>query len=106
VIALALLLAAACPGTTTVEMVDCMAAETKTWDGRLNAAYRAAMARAATAQKPALRDAQRLWIRYRDANCRAYGLGEGTIRQIAAAACQRDMTAARARELEKRGADR
>ncbi len=48
-------------------------------------------------------DAQRLWIQYRDANCLYYGMGEGTIAGIDAGECMRNMTQARARELEGLG---
>jgi len=48
-----------------------------------------------------LRDAQRAWIAYRDANCAMeYGLwGAGSMRQIAGADCQMRMTAERMLEL-------
>jgi uncharacterized protein YecT (DUF1311 family) len=51
-------------------------------------------------QRDQLRAAQRLWIQYRDANCLYYGMGEGTIARIDAGECMRNMTEARARELE------
>jgi uncharacterized protein YecT (DUF1311 family) len=54
-------------------------------------------------QREQLRSAQRLWIQYRDANCLYYGLGEGTIARIDAGECVRNMTKARAEELEGLG---
>ncbi len=51
-----------------------------------------------------LREAERAWIKYRDANCAYYAAGEGTIARINAAACMRDMTKARAEELSTGGA--
>jgi uncharacterized protein YecT (DUF1311 family) len=47
-----------------------------------------------------LREAQRLWAQYRDANCIYYSLGEGTIVRIDAGDCMYWMTKSRALELE------
>ena len=91
----------ACSRGSTLEIIDCISARTKSWDGALNTAYKSAMAQADPAQREPLRDAQRLWIAYRDANCRFYGSQEGSIRQIEAAECLRFMTEARARELQR-----
>jgi len=66
-------------------------------------AYQQAMKDAGPAQRDQLRAAQRLWIQYRDANCLYYGLGEGTIARIDAGECMRNMTQARAKELENVG---
>jgi len=63
-------------------------------------AYRQALEDAVPRQREQLRAAQRLWIQCRDANCLYYGLGEGTIARIDAGECMRNMTEARARELE------
>ena len=68
--------------TSTVAMVDCFTRQTKQADARLNAAYKAARARVPARQAAALQVAQRAWIAYRTANCRAYALGEGTITQV------------------------
>lgn len=91
----------ACSGGSTIEIIDCISARTRSWDDALNAAYESAMAQADPAQRDPLRVAQRLWIAYRDANCRFYGSREGSIRQIEAAECLRFMTEARARELQR-----
>jgi uncharacterized protein YecT (DUF1311 family) len=85
----------------TLAIVDCVQAKTKVWDQRLNAAYKALQQRIDADQRDPLKAAQRLWIQYRDANCRFYGSQEGTIREIQAAECQRAMTQDRALELEK-----
>lgn len=90
-----------CYQLDTVGIVDCLGGRTAAWDARLNAAYRKAVAAAAGEQRERLRDAQRLWMRYRDANCGFYGAGEGSIRLVEAAECLRRMTEARARELEE-----
>jgi len=91
-----------CTGNT-MEMVECLKARTAQWDKRMNTAYQKAMQDAVPKQKDQLRTAQRLWIQYRDANCLYYGLGEGTIARIDAGECMRNMTQARAKELEEAG---
>lgn len=85
----------------TLAMVDCVDAKMKTWDQRLNVAYKNLMQRIDAGQRDPLKAAQRLWIQYRDANCRFYGSQEGSIRQIQAAECLRAMTQDRTLELEK-----
>ncbi len=93
-----------CSQSSTVEIVACLQRRAQAWDARLNQAYKEAMARVDAPQREPLRAAQRLWIQYRDANCRAYGSREGSIRQIEAAECVRAMTQARAEELAEMGA--
>ena len=88
-----------CDGNT-FQMVECLKARTAQWDKRLNVAYQKAVQDAGSAQRDQLRAAQRLWVQYRDANCLYYGLGEGTIARVEAGECMRDMTKARAEELE------
>jgi uncharacterized protein YecT (DUF1311 family) len=94
--------AQACDGST-FEMVECLKAKTAQWDKRMTIAYQQAMKDAGQQQREQLRAAQRLWIQYRDANCLYYGMGEGTIARIDAGECMRNMTEARARELEGLG---
>lgn len=91
-----------CDGNT-FQMVECLKARTAQWDKRMNIAYQQALKDAAARQQEQLRAAQRLWIQYRDANCLYYGLGEGTIARIDAGECMRNMTQARAKELEEVG---
>ena len=88
-----------CDGNT-FQMVECLKAKTAQWDKRMTIAYQKAIKDAGEKQREQLRSAQRLWIQYRDANCLYYGLGEGTIARIEAGECMRDMTKARAEELE------
>ena len=85
----------------TVAIADCVQANTKTWDRRLNTAYQNLKRRIDAGQREPLTAAQRLWVRFRDANCRFYGSQEGSIRQIQAAECVRAMTQQRALELER-----
>jgi uncharacterized protein YecT (DUF1311 family) len=94
--------AKSCDGNT-FQMVECLKARTAQWDKRMNAAYQQALKDAGRQQLEPLRAAQRLWIGYRDANCLYYGLGEGTIARIDAGECMRNMTEARAREMEGLG---
>jgi len=98
-------------GSTTIGITDCILAETREWDAILNEQYQATQAHAAemdTAvpssmmdRSDALRDAQRAWIAFRDADCGArYAMWQdGTIRTIVGANCQMTMTAQRAIEL-------
>lgn len=86
--------------TNTVATVDCIGAETEQQDARLNTAYKTAMAAFEPAQQAQLRDAQRAWIKYRDANCGMYyRLTGGTMDQINGASCVLEMTKTRATEL-------
>ncbi|WP_442109557.1 lysozyme inhibitor LprI family protein [Pseudomonas sp. NUPR-001] len=85
---------------TTVASKACIGAEIEQQDARLNAAYKSAMAALEPAQQGQLRDAQRAWIKYRDANCELYyRLTGGTIDQLNGAGCVLEMTKARATEL-------
>jgi len=93
---------AECTGSTP-EMVDCLMARHAHWDKQLGIAYQQAMKDAVSAQKEKLRDAERAWIKYRDANCDYSAAGEGTTARIDAAVCMRDMTEARAKELSSGG---
>lgn len=90
-----------CSGGSTVEIIECTGRLTAKWDKRLNAAYRKLMATLPKGSAQQLRDVQRLWIRYRDANCGYYRSGAGTIAAIEAAECMRVLTANRAAELEQ-----
>lgn len=101
-------------GETTIGMSMCMQTETELWDGVLNAEYRETMdfMKAMDADEAesfpefavraeTLRDAQRAWIAFRDAECAlAYAQwGAGSMRHIAGSECMMRMTAERALEL-------
>jgi uncharacterized protein YecT (DUF1311 family) len=106
-------------GATTVGMGFCLGGELEWWDARLNAAYRALLAREQAvdaemaeigATVPSLADAlqamQRAWIGYRDATCdyeRAQW-GNGTGAGPAAAACLMTQTGEQALYIENREA--
>lgn len=86
---------------TTADMVSCNAKEVKVQDERLNKAYKTALAEQEGARKQQLQDVQRLWIKYRDANCSFAGSATGgTIDQVNGSGCLLDMTQTRAQELE------
>jgi uncharacterized protein YecT (DUF1311 family) len=85
----------------TTEMVNCIAAETEVQDKRLNAAYKAALAKQTPARQKELQAVQRLWIQYRDANCKfAFDPDGGTMAHVESTGCFMSMTAGRADELE------
>jgi uncharacterized protein YecT (DUF1311 family) len=86
--------------SNTADIVDCIEAKTKVWDERLNNAYKGLPQRLDAGQLGPFKEAQRLWVKFRDANCTFYDSQEGTIRQIQAAECMRSMTKDRALELE------
>ncbi|WNL43531.1 lysozyme inhibitor LprI family protein [Halomonas sp. PAMB 3264] len=87
-------------GSVTQSMVECISDEVDVQDKRLNDAYRAIRRELPEARQIALRDAQRLWISYRDANCGFYATGEGTMARLISNDCFLSETAERATELE------
>ncbi|NWK75833.1 DUF1311 domain-containing protein [Acinetobacter sp. SwsAc6] len=88
-------------GGVTASMVECIAAETKRQDVRLNKAYKNLMNTLSATRKKELQDTQRLWMKYRDANCKFYYDPDGgSIVRVTSAGCFMDMTAQRADELE------
>ena len=87
-------------GGVTMNMLDCMGSETEQHDARLNQNYKTAMQALTPAQQTQLRDAQRLWIKFRDADCALLGsLTGGSIDRINSASCFLDMTKQRADHL-------
>ncbi len=99
-------------GSTTLGIASCLSAEAAAWDAILNEEYQARQAEfqahdpigsAATVQElsDGLRDAQRTWIAFRDADCNLrYKLFQGgSIRSIVGASCHLRKTAQRAIEL-------
>ena len=101
-------------GQSTFGMQNCLIQEMQVWDELLNEAYGDARATAKSLDAADLeifpeyavrdtqvRDAQRAWITFRDANCAMdYGLwGSGSMRVIWGAECLLRMTAERTFEL-------
>jgi uncharacterized protein YecT (DUF1311 family) len=92
-----------CSQSNTNDIVTCVGALADEWDKRLNATYKQLMKDSESGEQTALKAAQRLWIKYRDANCGYYYAGPGTISRIAGAECFRSMTKDRTCELQSVG---
>lgn len=95
-------------GSTTIGISECIQAETQVWDQILNDEYQVARAHLASLNEGlsvSLRDAQRAWIAFRDAECElTYARWQGgSIRSIAYANCVLVMTAERALQLRSMG---
>jgi len=87
-------------GGVTANMLDCIGSEIKQQDARLNQNYNAAMQALEHPQQTHLRDAQRLWIKFRDTDCSLLGsLTGGTVDGLNQASCFLDMTQKRADDL-------
>jgi uncharacterized protein YecT (DUF1311 family) len=87
-------------GGVTANMLDCIGTEIKQQDARLNQNYKVATQALMPSQQTHLRDAQRLWIKFRDSNCALLGnLTGGTIDGLNQASCFLDMTKKRADDL-------
>lgn len=90
--------------TSTASMVECIEKEHESQDARLNQAYKKLLDGLSNERQKELRDVQRLWISYRDANCKfVYDPDGGTISRLEANMCVLSMTAQRASELEQYG---
>ena len=87
--------------SNTGAIVGCNAQETKIQDKRLNSAYKTALQAQQGPRKQQLQAVQRLWIKYRDANCAFAGSATGgSTDQVNGSGCVLDMTQTRADELE------
>ena len=88
-------------GDTTMGMIECITLENQRQDARLNQAYKAVMAELSPERKKQLLEAQRAWIKFRDANCSFYNDPDGgTLARVNANSCMMTATADRAREME------
>ena len=91
----------------TFEMIACIGAETKRQDVRLNEHYNKLSSKLSTNRKKALVEAQRAWMKFRDANCRFYYDPEGgSSARMTADECLLNATADRVRELKLLTTDR
>lgn len=86
--------------TSTLEIVECVTELYDEWDARLNEIYKVALDAQQGERRTALRDVQRAWLAYRDANCAFYRSGEGSIAAIEGNTCMFALTRDRALELE------
>jgi uncharacterized protein YecT (DUF1311 family) len=89
-------------GGSNPEILQCIAGLLDREDARLNRAYKAQMARLPPPQQASLRNAQRRWIRDRDAEC-AYDDRDLGMASIYATLCDLRLTEWRAEELERNG---
>ncbi len=81
-------------------MLDCIVDETMRQDKQLNAVYKQLLGTVSAARQKDLREAQRAWIKFRDANCDFYYDSEGgSSAQLIASDCRMTMTADRTAEL-------
>lgn len=88
-------------GGTDPGMLDCLGAEAERQDKRLNDVYKKLMNELKPERKKELQEAQRLWIKYTEANCNFYFDPDGgTAARLAASSCPVLAKAARAEELE------
>ncbi|WP_085673740.1 MULTISPECIES: lysozyme inhibitor LprI family protein [unclassified Pseudomonas] len=88
--------------SSTVAMSSCIQAETQLQDQRLNRVYKQLTSKLQPAPQKSLRDVQRQWIAYRDANCTFHVQASGgTLAQLEGGMCVLDMTRERAAELER-----
>jgi uncharacterized protein YecT (DUF1311 family) len=86
---------------STQDMVECMDSEYKIQDARLNNAYKLLQQNLSADRKKQLLEAQRLWIKFRDANCGFYYDPDGgSMARLSANDCMMISTANRAKELE------
>jgi len=83
----------------TMAMADCVAAELKVQDERLNGAYKSAMGKRDAAGQATLRDEERAWIKTREAKCDALAAG-GSIDAIVLPNCVLDETIRRRAALQ------
>jgi uncharacterized protein YecT (DUF1311 family) len=82
-------------------MLDCTSAEFSRQDARLNENYKRLMSKLSSKRKEGLLEAQRAWIKFRDANCDFYYDPEsGSAAHLASTSCMLNATADRATELE------
>ena len=100
--AYALCVASHAAQTSTRAMSGCIGDEAARHDVRLNRAYQAALGRLEVPrQRAALRQAQRAWIAFRDADCDSYSDADwGPSSGVDENACLLKRTAERADELE------
>ncbi|HDS1682398.1 TPA: DUF1311 domain-containing protein [Pseudomonas putida] len=88
--------------SSTVAMSSCIQTETQLQDQRLNRVYKQLTTKLAPGPQKSLRDVQRQWITYRDANCKFHVQASGgTLAQLEGGMCVLDMTRERAAELER-----
>ncbi|WP_347988515.1 lysozyme inhibitor LprI family protein [Methylomonas sp. AM2-LC] len=88
-------------GGAIPEILNCISIENDSQDIRLNRAYKAAQTQLSSLRAKQLQEVQRIWIKYRNANCKFYADTHGaTSASIRTNECLMNATASRALELE------
>jgi uncharacterized protein YecT (DUF1311 family) len=89
-------------GRTQIGMQQCAAEETARHDARLNRNYKAILDQLDSADdKDAVRNAQRAWIAFRDADCGSYvSMTWGSMSRLEGAQCMTERTEERADQLQ------
>jgi uncharacterized protein YecT (DUF1311 family) len=92
-------------GASTMGMIDCNTREWSVWDERLNRVYQDALKEAPSKLARALRDAQRVWLQWREKRCKLPAIDNegGSIVGPLYTGCMLDATARQALWLEDRG---
>jgi len=86
----------------TSKILDCISAELDQQDSRLNEACKKLMSKLPKDRKQSLIEAQRAWIKFREANCGFYhDPNGGSAAHMAGNECFLNATVDRAEELEK-----
>lgn len=84
----------------TPATLACISAETARQDAQLNTAYKGAQNATPKDRQAKLREAQRNWLKFRDANCGFFAdASAGQAAAVDSASCVMTMTAARGKEL-------
>ena len=91
-------------GASTMGMIDCITREQMVWDERLNRVYREALKEGPSKLAKALRDAQRVWLQWREKRCKLPEIDNegGSIAGPLYAGCMLDATARQALWMESR----
>ena len=88
-------------GAVDPAVLECIGNEHEVQDRRLNSSYKTLMAKLDVPRKKQLQEAQRLWLKYVEANCDFYyDPNGGTSARMMSAQCSVDARAQRAGELE------
>lgn len=86
---------------STQDMIECNDKEYKEQDKRLNSTYKALRIKQTPARVTQLIELQKIWIKYRDANCAFYFDPDGgSLARLMANDCMLSMTRDRANEFE------
>ncbi len=79
---------------------QCAANKARDADRKLNASYRAALCYVPSEERDKFIAAQRAWLAFRDADCRVWGGGDGSIAPMNYALCVASLSDQRAEELD------